>query len=517
MKNNIFNILIFSAMSLFTMACSEGNGTPENVGGDSTIALSVQSVTFLNDGSPAEGSAASVTVESSGEWRLIGKDTWCHPSVTSGKSGETVVFAADKNEGENLRSVEFSFVCGSKTERLTVVQKKNDIIELFRSEYEVSRNGEQIVVRASANDDVSYKVSEEAAGWITLSDVPATKTLGVSIFVFDISANDEYSTRNGIIYFTAGGKTAEARITQERKIELSAEQSVYNVQGDGQRLEVKIHTNLPYSISVPEAASSWLSLEKDPQGGQDPGNITTRTEVFTISSQGEMSRAGKVTLTALGEDLTTSFTIVQRGSSPVILSIEDDKFRQALTDLSYVLPDETGSGNECELTDLGQNATTLDVSNMGISSLSGIEYFTNLTTLNCSNNNIRYLDLSQTKVWLPFSGGSQISGNPLEEIIGSPSTQYIRLENRGLTGADGTSSSKLRISGDAINGVYLQNNPNLMKLDIYHCPNIASSYISVSGCAEGSTLIVYHNLAYPPYVPPGQNIKYENTDPGDDF
>ena len=41
--------------------------------------------------------------------------------------------------------------------------------------------------------------------------------------------------------------------------------------------------------------------------------------------------------------------------------------------------------------------TEIDVSNMGISSLQGIELFTNLKKLKCSGNNLTALDLTQLK------------------------------------------------------------------------------------------------------------------------
>ena len=119
-----YNILIIAAAitATFIMVACADEKTPETPADTSSISLSTESVTFLKDGTLAEGSMSSVTVESTGEWRLIGKDTWCHPDRTSGKSGDAVTFSADGNIGTaEIRTEEFSFVCGDKTAKLYVV------------------------------------------------------------------------------------------------------------------------------------------------------------------------------------------------------------------------------------------------------------------------------------------------------------------------------------------------------------------------------------------------------------
>ena len=76
--------------------------------------------------------------------------------------------------------------------------------------------------------------------------------------------------------------------------------------------------------------------------------------------------------------------------------------RNALAELAYVVTfDSNGDEYEngkCEISVAGNQATDLDVHSKNISSLVGIEHFKNLTLLNCRNNNIRELDLSNTKI-----------------------------------------------------------------------------------------------------------------------
>lgn len=71
--------------------------------------------------------------------------------------------------------------------------------------------------------------------------------------------------------------------------------------------------------------------------------------------------------------------------------IPDDNFEKALIDLGY------DSGNPDDFVPIAniENIIALDVSNKSIISLSGVEYFSALTTLICSNNNLTNLDVSK--------------------------------------------------------------------------------------------------------------------------
>ncbi|MEL0456404.1 T9SS type A sorting domain-containing protein [Flavobacteriaceae bacterium SZ-1-7] len=90
------------------------------------------------------------------------------------------------------------------------------------------------------------------------------------------------------------------------------------------------------------------------------------------------------------KDVQTGFS--EDCSAPVPVAqtyVPDDNFEQALIDLGYddVLDDYVATN---DLTGI----TTLDVSNRGISDLTGIEDFIGLESLNCSTNRLNNLDVS---------------------------------------------------------------------------------------------------------------------------
>ena len=501
-------LYIIPFLLLFAAACTEDPVEPQTQDDGSGIALSVTTLSFLNTGEAVDG-AASVTVTSNADWTLIGKDDWCHPSVTEGKNGESVIFTADVNPGSESRTAEFFFVSGSKTEKLYVMQKQNSVIELFKDEFDLPREGGDIAVRVSANDKVTVNIPADYP-WITMVETPASKSLDLNVFYFHIEETDVYEQRSGRIEVLSGGNTVPATVTQERKVELRVEQATYDAGANGGTVEVTVHTNLPYSVDVPDVTSSWLTPDLDEDAGTDPGTITTRTERFTVGTQGEMTRAGKITLTSLDGSLTTSFVIRQRGSNPKTIEIPDENFRQALADISYVIIDGY-EAPECELSDLGQNATEMNVSGKNIESIEGIRNFPNVQNLDCSNNNITKMDFSGTKVYTDYNNNySKLYGNPIEELIGGNYIQYVMLNcadgnkqevpGNGLTGANGVSSKKLRVEGSAIMAVYVQYNPALEKVDISSCAKLNSIYyLGATGCG-------INNPPFRAYFPTGTYI-----------
>lgn len=510
-------LYIIPFLLLFAAACTEDPVEPQTQDDGSGIALSVTTLSFLNTGEAVDG-AASVTVTSNADWTLIGKDDWCHPSVTEGKNGESVIFTADANPGAESRTAEFFFVSGSKTEKLYVMQKQNSVIELFKDEFDLPREGGDIAVRVSANDEVTVNIPADYP-WITMMETPASKSLDLNVFYFHIEETDEYEQRNGRIEFLSGGNTVPATISQDRKIELKVDNDTYNVSDTGDEIQVKISTNLPYEVEFPESASTWLEYIPDESATETPDGLVERVETFRVLVDREnASRATQIKIKSTDDnDLTSSFVVVQRGTSPVTVNIPDPNFRQALAGLAYVIT--VGyEGNECEISAEGMQATSLDVSGKGISDLTGIEYFENLTLLNCQDNNIRKLDLSKTKIdvkYVSWGDKTIIDGNPYEEIYLNDASNTLDLAvsatGHGLTGADGSTPTAIKIVGAGLNYVYLAQNTSLKTINLYNCASIPGTmYCSFTGMTDCT---VYLNPKTPKnFDVEGVTFKWENPE-----
>src|SRR5687768_3157173 len=75
----------------------------------------------------------------------------------------------------------------------------------------------------------------------------------------------------------------------------------------------------------------------------------------------------------------------------IIVNIPDANFKAALVSNSAI---NTNLDTEIQDTEAAAFAGTLDVSNLLISDLTGIEAFTAMIGLDCANNNITSLDLT---------------------------------------------------------------------------------------------------------------------------
>lgn len=88
--------------------------------------------------------------------------------------------------------------------------------------------------------------------------------------------------------------------------------------------------------------------------------------------------------------LLLSFYILITNVKAQVVTIPDTSFK------NYLLGDTLVNSNQDALLQLSeiQAVTHLDVSNLGISDLTGINSFSNLANLNCSNNQLSILDIS---------------------------------------------------------------------------------------------------------------------------
>ena len=164
----------------------------------------------------------------------------------------------------------------------------------------------------------------------------------------------------------------------------------------------------------------------------------------------------------------------------------DAEFREILIANGYVT---LISGDECEITEKGQNATTLPLlSNEGIESLQGIEAFKNIVDLGAlgiMTNSVKVLDLSGNpnfkKLYYTsssFGKRSYLDMNPIEQLIlGDAPIEngYVFLANLYNFNA-GLYSQSVTVSGTKVLTVdiSLTSFDQVKWLDVTGCPNITT-------------------------------------------
>jgi Leucine-rich repeat (LRR) protein len=193
-------------------------------------------------------------------------------------------------------------------------------------------------------------------------------------------------------------------------------------------------------------------------------------------------------------------------------AIPDTNFELALENLGY--DDISGDGQVP--TALIESVTNLDIRNLSIADLTGIEDFTALNTLDCSNNLLTTLDISaNTNMMIvnasmntittvhtgansllqflmlqfnnltdvDFTANSNLalvdlSDNPITTLDVSQNTNLTALfiRNTALSFIDVTQNTaliELKISGSSISNINLSNNIALEELLIKNCPDLA--------------------------------------------
>ena len=69
-------------------------------------------------------SSATLTIESSGKWRVSGTNDWCEVTPMEGVDGDEIVISVLENDLDEERSVELTISCGSAQTKISVVQEK---------------------------------------------------------------------------------------------------------------------------------------------------------------------------------------------------------------------------------------------------------------------------------------------------------------------------------------------------------------------------------------------------------
>lgn len=172
--------------------------------------------------------------------------------------------------------------------------------------------------------------------------------------------------------------------------------------------------------------------------------------------------------------------------------------------------------------DEAKNVTSIDVSQLRLSSLKGIEYFTELTSLDCSYNYITELDLSKNtklvKVRADNNKYTSLDASALTELqelnTGGYSCQTVNVKNctklesfaagAAITEIDLSNNKSLKslTIGGSLNSLDLSNNTklrslylgtkNLKVIDVRYCTDLKS--LTASG-AENLDLIIINKNA----------------------
>lgn len=475
-------IWILLVVAAFAVGCSD---KADEQGGDTPnqLSLSAETLTFLVDGTSVDGNNP-VTVTSDGDWRIVGYESWCTPSATSGKSGDKVTFAVAENPANDARSAIYTFIRGNQAAKLTVSQLQNSVFDpILGTSYTVSSFQQTMTILVRTSFDFTPEID---VPWIADADVEQTRGVETRFLRFLVDVNEDYSDRTGKITVTdVEGVTHELVINQNQKHAILPSQKLYDVEASGGTITVSFQSNVDYTVSL--SGYSWITEQTDQTRALTPSQKTFRIAESTQTRQGQI--IVKYSPTDGAPALADTILVAQRAGQPVKIAVPDDAFRYFLRKNDYVL---SKPGEEmCEMTAKGAGLTSMSCERLNIASLKGIEGFTSLTSLTCGRNDFTELDLfantALTKLNCTYGmvrtlnmencGALTVltlTCNPLEELILSPTAPIAFLGLTALRDISSTVySSKLKVVAPKITTLNCYTN-RLTELDIAGCPALTN-------------------------------------------
>jgi hypothetical protein len=218
-------------------------------------------------------------------------------------------------------------------------------------------------------------------------------------------------------------------------------------------LTFDISANIHWTISIIQT-EKWLTV--NPVEGK--GNHT----ITLIASENEKFTERTAFIAISGDEAKTdTIKIIQTGALDVVDVIEDAIFRKYCLDEFDNFPKD----GKLSLKET-KNAIKINVNGLKISSLAGIEYFTNITELLCSSNHIKSLDISKNKDLKKLD----CSFNPINDLDVSELTKLLELfiDNAEFQTINVSKNVKLywlSVSHNQLTSLDLDNNTDLEILE----------------------------------------------------
>ena len=385
---NLLNkLMIVLSVAFLLWSCSDSNDE-RSIDDISTISLSTDVLQKDKDGGDA-----TVTVTSSGDWRLSGICDWAHPSATSGKNGDVVTFTIDPNPLGETRVGVFKFFTGSSVTLLKVESGFTFILDLLTDDnLNLSESANIVKIELDTNiadlNDITF--SDGGEQWLAFSS--RSDFGGKSTFLFNASKNETFKNRSTTITVKSPlvTETVTVNVNQKQTDAIIIEKNMFLYDLAARTISFDIKANVEYEFSITKG-NDWITnpSTSKPQVGDD--GLSTKTFTCQLAEAPD-ARKGAIRIAQTGNAISKDITIMQKDENAKLIEIPDYALRTNCENKGFILQVE---GIQCILLKAGVNATELTNSlNSDIYDLAGIENFPNLTSLNLGYLGVEEMDIS---------------------------------------------------------------------------------------------------------------------------
>lgn len=255
----------------------------------------------------AAGGEKKFTVSCNSIWEIVnGSKGWFTTDTLSGTGDREVTVTVEPHGSKEDRSANLTLKSGDKVTVVNVTQKGKNAVALVKKSYIVEQYGDTLSIDAESNIEYTVTVPTEYAEWI--KEVPTTRAVSVRKHRFAISENREKQIRSGYIVFSGNSLSDTARIYQSQFNEqLLVNKDTFNLSVKGGMVSVEVKSNIEYDVTIPPAASSWLTR---------PSTRALRVEQldFVVAENTEHeAREAKVVIKDRNSTLSDTLTIRQAG------------------------------------------------------------------------------------------------------------------------------------------------------------------------------------------------------------
>ena len=332
------------------------------------------------------------------------------------------------------------------------------VISLSSDSVSVGSGAGRQTVELTSNTEWEIDNPNSLLSWCVVS--PVRGQAGTVTLTVEVSANESYDMREHTFNIVAGTETVSLTVSQTQfgYLDFRLASKGGNIFLDeGGICEVLATTSIEYEIEYTDNGGEWVSL-------QQTKALEEETLSFLIAEYtGDSQRECDIVFKEVGGEKDT-IHIVQYHDTEV--EFEDAEFGR------YCLEhfDDDGDGRIIgrEVRDIRE----MNVSELGITSLSGIEAFENLEVLDCSYNELSSLDLRQNKKLKTLD----CDYNPLIslDVSGFTSLQSLACHTTSLNASGCTSLQDLSF-----------NTLSVVNINLSGCTNLKMDFLNVNSFMNG--------------------------------
>ncbi len=471
-------ILLLASAALL-LSCSEKENTTVL---EDSISVSADTLRFGPDGGTMD-----LKVTSSGDWRLSGLCDWVTPSATEGKNGATIVFTAEPSNSKDAQETSFKVFTGSAVKKIVVTSTPAYVVSLLSDkEVNIVSDGGVAYVKLDTNvPDLEYEYSGDGADWIAFTQ--RSDAFEMTTLQFNVKRSSVTKSRKSVVTMNGEGRSLSVTFIQSQRdtVIVPGKMEVYDLAS--RDLEIRLKSNIDFDYTL----ASWMTKVDDTTGEKGEDGLTER--VIKVHLDEAMASRFHTFEFSKNGTVYGKFAVKQQNPNPIFCNIQDSQLRTKLTDLGWILSND--SDTECEVLEPGLTGTTLSLIGTGYyglqaKTIDGLGAFPKLETLEITNCSVSTIDVSDSKS-LKYIKVQQVTD--LQEIKAGDSP-VIDLDF-GTYKNDYLAKTSLIISGKNIKNIKMNSSSSyitygyelLAELDVTGCPALESLHAKRERTSYGVT------------------------------